>query len=572
MPRWILLGLALVLTVSAVGTLLVSSIPAIQAISPEEELQQQINETQRILQDSINATRPLEAQVADLARRMRNAQASINSLRTEQQRKDEEIKAKELEMADQYALFSSRVDQQYRFGRAYSPLTAILRAAEYSNGQQALKYTLMLAERDQKSIDNIGQNIIDLQHAKTEAAEQEKRLASLQAQLDTQKQSFDKDIANAKAYQTELQGKIADLTAKQQAIIAAKTGTYTTSVGDVPLADDFNASIGFKSQAPGNSFAVFSFGAYTHRNGMSQYGAKKQAEDGKSVNDIIQWYYGKGVKTDDGMPDTINVQGYGEMSFQTYLYGLGEMPSSWPEEALKAQAIAARTYANRSNKPICTTEACQVFVKSKSDNPPERWKKAVDDTNKQIIDGDVTAQYSSTTGGYTNTTGWDTTDRSNSGDWTSRAWESRAGSPWFYKSWYRSGYSSSGANCGRSHPWLSQEEFSDIVNAWIARYQNNGGVDNERIIPVSINECNIGGQGGNPYSYDDLRNIGGVSNVSSVSVSHNSNGQTSNVRVQTNKGEINIPGNQFKEMYNLRAPGYLRIPQSGFAFFNVEKT
>src|SRR5436189_1193669 len=33
------------------------------------------------------------------------------------------------------------------------------------------------------------------------------------------------------------------------------------------------------------------------------------------------------------------------LSPQTYLYGLGEVPSSWPAEAMKAQADAARTYA-----------------------------------------------------------------------------------------------------------------------------------------------------------------------------------------------------------------------------------
>lgn len=34
-----------------------------------------------------------------------------------------------------------------------------------------------------------------------------------------------------------------------------------------------------------------------------------------------------------------------ETSYDKYLYGLGEMPSSWPPAALQAQAIAARTYA-----------------------------------------------------------------------------------------------------------------------------------------------------------------------------------------------------------------------------------
>ena len=33
------------------------------------------------------------------------------------------------------------------------------------------------------------------------------------------------------------------------------------------------------------------------------------------------------------------------MTMQQYLYGLDEVPHSWPAEALKAQAVAARSYA-----------------------------------------------------------------------------------------------------------------------------------------------------------------------------------------------------------------------------------
>ena len=34
-----------------------------------------------------------------------------------------------------------------------------------------------------------------------------------------------------------------------------------------------------------------------------------------------------------------------ELGLEEYLYGLGEMPSSWPDSALQAQAMAGRTYA-----------------------------------------------------------------------------------------------------------------------------------------------------------------------------------------------------------------------------------
>lgn len=116
--------------------------------------------------------------------------------------------------------------------------------------------------------------------------------------------------------------------------------------------------------------------------------------------------------------------------------------------------------------------------------------------------------------------------------------------------------------------------MTDIMNAWLVR-KDPKGADTGRIQPVTINSCNIGGGGGNPFSMSELRDLantsgGAVTNISGVTVSHNDQGQTTNVRFQTNRGEINIPGSEFKTTFNLRAPGYISIPQSSFAFFNIE--
>src|SRR3989338_5727909 len=119
---------------------------------------------------------------------------------------------------------------------------------------------------------------------------------------------------------------------------------------------------------------------------MSQYGARGRAQSGQDYKAILRAYYGKEPVGKDTGGD-INVSGSGSMNFEEkYLYGIAEMPSSWHTEALKAQAVAARTYAYRykvEGKSICTTEACQVFSQSKADNPPGAWKDAVNATRGQ---------------------------------------------------------------------------------------------------------------------------------------------------------------------------------------------
>ncbi|MBI4037060.1 hypothetical protein HY385_01410 [Candidatus Daviesbacteria bacterium] len=294
---------------------------------------------------------------------------------------------------------------------------------------------------------------------------------------------------------------------------------------------------------------------------MSQYGAKGRAEAGQSAEQILSAYYpGASLNKGYGVPGTINVTGYGSMAFEeAYLIGIYEMPQSFPMEALKAQAVAARTYALRQGGTICATESCQVFKPAggRSDN----WTAAVAATRGWVLEGGSNAQYSSTTGGFSNNSGWDTTC-GNRTCWTAGAYEKMAGSPWFYKGWYKD---RNGSSCGRSHPWLNSDEMSDVLNAWIV-YQS--GSDRDRISPTDTT-C----WSGNPFSMAEMRDKanasgGAVTSVSSASVVYSDSGVTANVAFSTNRGSITLSGSDFKTIFNLRAPGYISIKSP---LYNIEK-
>ena len=553
----------------------------IQAVDPVDELQSEIDELEKLKKMSQDATTPLEAEVKNLVKRINNAQAQVRSIKTQTDELEASIAERSQDLADSTALLESVVAQTYKASQRGSAALVIL-DPQGNRGilENYLQYRVA-QRRNQEQITTLAEEIQQLHDDQDTLAATKTRLIALEAQLSEQVEFFQGEIASAKQYQEQLSGKIAELSAQQKAIINARSGTSITSVGEVPAADDPKASITWKDQAPSDSFAVFSFGAYTHRNGMSQYGAKARADAGQSVEEILAAYYpGTHIEKNYAAMDEIDVQGYGRMSFEgQYLQSIYEVPASWPLEVLKAQAIAARTYAIRytgnGGKAICTTEACQVYKNGKKGGD---WERAVNDTRSWVLVNDagepVTTQYASTHGGYSNTGGWDTQGGGGE-NWTTRAWEAKANSPWFYKTWWRSGYSSSGDTCGRDHPWLSQEEMSDILNAYLVR-QNPGDADPGRIQPVTINRCQIGGNSGHPYSMSELRDLadrnsgGAVTHVNSVSVSHGDNGQTAQVRFETNRGSITLSGSEFKTIFNLRAPGYLRIPQSSFASFNIE--
>ncbi len=105
-------------------------------------------------------------------------------------------------------------------------------------------------------------------------------------------------------------------------------------------------------------------------------------------------------------------------SVDNYLAGIREVPFGWPEDALAAQVVAARTYlANtlrngRSARgkefgfDICASSACQVYAgTSYLDEPSgDRWLDAVERTANQIITfngSPILAVYSSSAGSRT---------------------------------------------------------------------------------------------------------------------------------------------------------------------------
>ncbi len=87
------------------------------------------------------------------------------------------------------------------------------------------------------------------------------------------------------------------------------------------------------------------------------------------------------------------------VGFEDYVKGIAEVPNSWPVEALKAQAIAARTYAlhemkNRQSAAatalgadICPSQSCQVYdgLEKERSEGGQRWVSAVDATRGQVL-------------------------------------------------------------------------------------------------------------------------------------------------------------------------------------------
>lgn len=540
-----------------------------------EDIAKQIAELEKARQMSINATKPLESELLRLEQKLANIQSSIKRAEENIVLLEKSIDKREKDFEFQYVILAQRAESYYKRLRQPSAFLLLLSSQTASSLTKDLSYRQAVADEDKRIITQISKELLKLETDKKKVELDKQRLAVLKEKTDKQATFFRKEIEGAKDYQAQLSKKIAELSAKQQELLAKKLASLNlpTSLGAGPLycTDDRKLEPGFRP-----AFAFYTFGI-PHRVGMNQYGAYGRAKAGQNYQQILQAYF-QGVSFEKKPNINIKVQGYGEMPLEEYLLGVYEMPSSWPIEALKAQAVAARSYAlaytGNGAKEICTTQACQVY---KGGNKGGNWEAAVKATEGEVmvLNGQViTAWYASTAGGYTflsSDVGWsykpwtkrmrDTSgDIGSFNDLFSKAYDKD--SPCFYAAQgWRNEYGKSA--------WLKSEEVADIVNVLLLAKAdsstqkhlsqvdkpNPDGVDTWDAQRV---KQELSSRGIKPYN-----------NISNISVSWDKNiGRTTTVSVSGDAGSNSFNGAEFKDFFNLRAPANIQIVGP---LFNVEK-
>lgn len=253
--------------------------------------------------------RKMEADIAAFQSRLKELQVSVA-------KKAKGIEEGEADLSDLLTSASAKVRQFYIRGFYQSPFQVLLSTDDVGN-DETNDVPASCYRSSKKDIARTAVAVTNLEERKKELETEQSSLSYIKEETDKRAVTIRKLVSDATAYQSQVSGFIASLTAQQQAILNARGGTFTTSVGDVPLSDDPNSRPTFN---PGFSpaFAGFSFGAYTHRKGMSQYGAKGRAEKGQSSADILRAYYGKNPENRD-TGGNITVQGVGSVNFEDFL-------------------------------------------------------------------------------------------------------------------------------------------------------------------------------------------------------------------------------------------------------------
>lgn len=568
--------------ISVVLVVLLTILPlafSVQRTSADQldDINNQLSELNDQLSKSVAATKPLQSQLDSERQQIDNIKSQIAGVESDITLKKKQINDGFANLAQKEKIIDHTIRDFYVKSYYDSPIIAFFSQATMADITQTIAYQHAQTEQDKTIITNIALTINELQNAKTQLQQEEAWLTTTKANLDADTAKLDKVVSGAKAYQSQLSGQIAALSAQQQQLLAQKYATlgipttaYTTSGG---CSSDLNPyrDPGFG----GTKFGFFTYGV-PNRVGLNQYGAKGRAEAGQSYNDILNAYYANFQITNMSTSSTtVTVNGtndsgetFSNQSFnvEDYLKHIYEMPSGWPSEALKAQAIAARSYVMHAISNGQTTVAPnQSFQEVKTELNAQPWIDAVNATSGQVMTSGgqpIEGWFSSTHGGYTHASadiGWSATsytktaqDASGSinsfGDLNNNAYDKD--SPWFYCDWgARSQYNGTA--------WLTSSDVADIVNVVLLSQADNSTTPHlsqtDKSIPDTWDASRV---------QTELRNRGVTpyTSVSNVSVGADfGSGTTTTVNVNGDGGSHSFSGSNFKTLFDLRAPANIQI-------------
>ncbi len=546
------------------------------------DVQNQINKKNSELSSTQANLEKIKRDIASLSGSLTGTQAQLDaanvqveSVRKELATAEDRLVKKRDTLAYLVEIRNKQIRQLYQ-NPGRTPLELFLGNSDLTGFSENLAYQSQVIGDSRKLIKLVNSEVSTMEKTRNEIQASKNELEALATSIGAKLAAIKNDYNSAASRQSylnnqtvKIKNSLNGLTAKQNQLIAERLAQFNQNQtlgsgtpGSTPLPNP-----GFSP-----AYAVAAYG-YPHRVGMNQYGAYGRAKAGQDYQTILKAYFAGIAVGGYAVPATIGVSGYGQLDFEEYLKGIYEMPESWPIEALKAQAVAARTYAvkwvNDGRGDICTTQSCQVFhYPLKTGN----WAAAVEATRGIVATYSgtpISAWYSSTNGGYTLSSqavwGGATPyavgikDVAGGGSWPTDSYDGPkyGNSPWFHKAW------GTKACSGSYNPWMTKDDVADLFNSLLLS-------ENDSSQTASLNppDCGRGG-----ISFQEVKNrlaargVANVGDVGNIVAGFDNKGNTVTLNVvSSNYGLIVFDAQKFRSIYLLRSLGSLTLPTTLFDF------
>ena len=189
-----------------------------------DDLTKKIADLQTALSESQKATKPLQTQLNSLKSQLASIDAQVVQIE-----KDLVIKKKNIDdgykkLVDKQKLFNITVKNSYIKSYTFSPLLIFMSGNGMTNITNMITYQKRNTEQDKNIITNIALQLVDLEKRKNDLEISSQKLAAAKTALDKDRTDVQKVVDGAVAYQSTLSGQIAELSAKQQAILSQRLG------------------------------------------------------------------------------------------------------------------------------------------------------------------------------------------------------------------------------------------------------------------------------------------------------------------------------------------------------------
>lgn len=367
------------------------------------DLESQIKKNQEILENAGEGLPQLEAEIRSL-----ELQLELNTKQLEFLEQQYELFI--IEQAELLSIQAGSLKSMYRQWKTND--TTLFQFTSSSENIKVNEYSSRLfgtTERDVAKISYellIRENELGVFQERVDALEKEAEvLAARKQQIQNEINYYQNVIANSNAAVGSLRGQIVSIETQINSLLVEQQEAARREAAIIDITPPPSNETQPEEPVTGG-FVITGKGRDLHQGhgvGMSQWGAHGAANAGYSAEQILRFYY-TNIRI-EARAANINVQGYGVMDSNKYVAGLGEVPDKacgtqeqvtarpdkyvlynannwwgcWPEEAIKAQVIAARSYAIYSYQPICTSAACQVY----EGHTRKQW--AADETKDLVI-------------------------------------------------------------------------------------------------------------------------------------------------------------------------------------------
>jgi SpoIID/LytB domain protein len=341
----------------------------------KRETEKKIAETRARIAELSKTASDLQSELRPLEAEQTKIQNQINELQNQISELDELLNQYEEILEESRQEIRQRINYLYKLTYK-SPNSIFTEDGDFEKFFDDKLQTDFAIEESKKIIKELYEKVQQNKKIRLESEESLKASQLIKEEVDAKVAELKKKIAennralsNAQKINTELNNQVRFLSADLQKLLNEEASRLNS-----------NPQAGQKALSPGQYFFAGRGRDLVegHGLGMSQWGAFGMAQQGWTYDRILTFYY-----TDTNIGDYIepekiyvtdkrnlyppeaNARGY--LTIDEYLSGIGEVPNSWPDEAVKAQVVAARTYVmgtcgNQKECTICGTASCQVYL------------------------------------------------------------------------------------------------------------------------------------------------------------------------------------------------------------------